>query len=289
MSRRFEGKVALVTGAGSGIGRAAALRLLADGARVIAADFNRTTAEETVALAREQGCGDAILAVPGDVAEEADNAAMVQAALSHFGRLDFAFLNAGVGGAFGPIGDTLVGEWDYTFQVLVRGVFLGLKHASTAMRRQGGGGAIVATASVAGLTGGAGSHAYSAAKAAVISLTGSVATELAPYRIRVNAVAPGVIATPLTLRGRTDGKLDVPGRAPWPDQGMPDHIAGVVSFLLSEDAGFITGETVVVDGGLIAQGSAVWGIGADNKLLKRAGVNRGSTGEASLVRDVSHG
>ncbi len=284
--RRFDGKVMLVTGGGSGIGRATVLRFVEEGARVVIADYNEATARETEALARAKGASDRVATVRADVASEADNAAMVAVALDRFGRLDFAFLNAGVGGAFGPIADTTVDEWDYTFHVLVRGVFLGMKHCSAPMRRAGGG-AIVVTASIAGITGGAGSHAYSAAKAAVISMTESVAVEFAGHGIRVNGVAPGTIMTPLLHRGRPEHLKPSLTEQPWPERGAPEHIASVVSFLCSEDARFVVGETVVVDGGRIAQGVAMFGAGADNVMLRRAGVNRGSTGEAGAVRDPS--
>lgn len=286
-TKRFEGRTILITGAGSGIGRAAALRFLDEGARVLAADYNQGAADETVALAAQRGCGDAILAVRGDVSSEADTIAMVQAALGRFGRLDHAFLNAGVGGAFGPIAQTTVEDWDYTFHVLVRGVFLGVKHCSQAIRAHGEGGAIVATASIAGLAGGAGSHAYSAAKAAVVSLTRSVAVELAEHRIRMNSVAPGTIMTPLLHRGRPEKIQSVLPPQPWPDMGQPENIAALAAFLCSDDAAFITGETVVADGGRIAQGLALFGAGAGNVLTQRPGVNRGSTGEPSEVRSAS--
>jgi NAD(P)-dependent dehydrogenase (short-subunit alcohol dehydrogenase family) len=285
-ARRFEDRVILITGAGSGIGRAAALRFAAEGARVVVADYNLPAAQDTVALGGPIAGPDALLAVKGDVANEADNAAMVAAALDRFGRLDHAFLNAGVGGAFGPIEHTTVDEWDYTFNVLVRGVFLGIKHCTPAIRSSGTGGSMVLTASIAGLTGGAGSHAYSAAKAAVVSMTRSVATELAQYRIRVNSVAPGTIMTPLLHRGRPEKIQSHLPPQPWPDHGQPEHIAALAAFLCSDDATFITGETVVADGGRIAQGIALFGAGAANTLTQRPGVNRGSTGEASEVRDL---
>ncbi len=285
MAGRFDGKVIIVTGGGSGIGRATSLRFLDEGARVLVADYNADSAEQTLALARERGKGAQVAMFRGDVASDADNEAMVAAALDRFGQLDCAFLNAGVGGAFGPLADTTVEEWDYTFAVLVRGVYLGLKHCSQAMRKGGRGGAIVSTASVAGLSGGAGSHAYSAAKAAVVSLTENVAVEFAEYRIRVNAVAPGLIMTPLLHRGHPERFTPMVGRQPWPEAGDPSHIAGVVTFLCSDDASFVTGETVVADGGLIAQGVAMWGRGAANPMLRRAGVDRGTTGAAGTVRN----
>jgi NAD(P)-dependent dehydrogenase (short-subunit alcohol dehydrogenase family) len=285
MAGRFEGKVILITGGGSGIGRATVLRFLEEGAEVLAADYNAESIEQTMALARQAGKAGRLASFRGDVAADADNAAMAAAALDRFGHLDYAFLNAGVGGAFGPLADTAVDEWDYTFAVLVRGVYLGLKHCSLAMRKGGKGGAIVATASVAGLGGGAGSHAYSAAKAAVVNLTKNVAVEFAEYRIRVNAVAPGLIMTPLLHRGHPERVAPMARQQPWPETGGPEHIAGVVAFLCSDDAGFVTGETVVADGGLIAQGINMWGRGDANPMLRRAGVDRGTTGEAGAVRN----
>ena len=152
---RFRGRTIMITGAGSGIGRATALRFAAEGANVLASDYNAQAAAETVALSMAAGHEGRIVAQRGDVSIEDDNIAMVQAALEAFGRLDHAFLNAGVGGAFGPIEQTTVDEWDYPFHVLVRGVFLGFKHVVPAIRAHGQGGAIVITSSIAGLVGGA--------------------------------------------------------------------------------------------------------------------------------------
>jgi NAD(P)-dependent dehydrogenase (short-subunit alcohol dehydrogenase family) len=278
MAGRLQDKVAIITGGGSGMGRETVLRFLAAGARVLVADINEANGRETVALAAARGLGERTAFARCDVAEEADVAALVATAERRFGALDIAYLNAGVGGAFGPIAETTVEGWDYTFAVLVRSVFLGMKHASMAMKRHGRGGAILSTASIAGMVGGGGSHAYSAAKAAVISLTGNVAAELGPHRIRVNAIAPGVISTPLLHRGRPERYEAQFGRQPWPDRGEPAHIADVAVFLCSDEARFITGETVKVDGGLLAQGVALWGTGVDNRFLKASGVNHGSTG-----------
>lgn len=224
-----------------------------------------------------------------DVAKESDVAATVAEAQSHFGRLDIAYLNAGVGGAFGPIAETSVEDWDYTFAVLVRSVFLGMKHASQAMKKHGDGGVILVTASIAGMVGGGGSHAYSASKAACISLIDNVATELGPDRIRVVGIAPGVISTPLVHRGRPEKFETQFGRQPWPDRGEPEHIADVAAFLCSDDARFITGETIRVDGGLLGQGIALWGGAKESIFMKTAGVNRGTTGEAMVVRNLQTG
>jgi NAD(P)-dependent dehydrogenase (short-subunit alcohol dehydrogenase family) len=286
---RLAGKVAIVTGGASGMGRATVMRFLADGAKVVVADLNEANGAETVAVAKAQGHGDSIAFVRGDVAKESDVAAIVAAAEKRFGRLDIAYLNAGVGGAFGPIAETSVEDWDYTFAALTRSVFLGMKHASQAMKKHGDGGVILVTASIAGMVGGAGSHAYSAAKAAVISLIENVAAELGPDRIRVVGVAPGVISTPLVHRGRPEKYDKQFKHQPWPDRGEPDCIADVVAFLASDEARFITGETVKVDGGLLAQGIALWGTGKDNTFMKSAGVNRGTTGEAMVVRNLQTG
>ena len=286
MAGRLDGKVAIVTGGASGMGRDTVLRFLDEGAKVMIADLNEANGAQALATAAAHGAGDRAGFVRADVASEADVAAMVQQTEQRFGSLDIAFLNAGVGGAFGPIAETTVDEWDYTFAVLVRSVFLGMKHASAAMRRHGRGGAILSTASIAGLYGGAGSHAYSAAKAAVVNLTRNVAAELGPHRIRVNAIAPGAISTPLLHRGRPERYQEQLTRQPWPETGEGKHIASVAAFLCSDDARFVTGETVVVDGGLTAQGIMMWGAGNDNPFLRKAGLNRGTTGEQSMVRDV---
>ncbi len=283
---RLAGKVAIVTGGASGMGRATVMRFLAEGAKVLVADLNEANGSETLAVARAQGFGDAVGFVRCDVSKETDVAAMVAEAKGRFGRLDIVYLNAGVGGAFGPIAETSVEDWDYTFAVLTRSVFLGMKHASQAMKEQGDGGVILVTASIAGMVGGGGSHAYSAAKAACISLIENVAAELGPDRIRVVGIAPGVISTPLVHRGRPDKYEKQFGQQPWPDRGEPEHIADVATFLASDEARFITGETVKVDGGLLAQGVALWGTGADNTFMKSAGVNRGTTGEAMVVRTL---
>lgn len=283
---KLSGKVAIVTGGASGMGRATVMRFLADGAKVVVADLNEANGAETVSVAKAQGHGDSIAFQRCDVAQEADVASLVAAAEKRFGRLDIAYLNAGVGGAFGPIAETSVEDWDYTFAVLVRSVYLGMKHASLAMKKHGNGGVILVTASIAGMVGGGGSHAYSAAKAAVISLTENVAAELGPDRIRVVGIAPGVISTPLLHRGKPERYEAQFKRQPWPDRGEPDVIADVASFLVSDEARFITGETVKVDGGLLAQGVALFGTGKESAFIKTAGVNRGTTGEAMVVRHL---
>jgi NAD(P)-dependent dehydrogenase (short-subunit alcohol dehydrogenase family) len=279
-----EARTALVTGGASGIGRATVERLLAAGWSVVAADFNATTGQAALEewTGRHRG---RVELVRADVSRETDVEAAVRRTVAVFGRLDFVFNNAGVGGAFGPITDLEVADWDYTFAVLVRGVFLGTKHGARVMLRQGTGGAIVNTGSIAGLGGGAGPQAYSAAKAAVIHFTRLAAAELAPHRIRVNSISPGVIHTPLVDTGKRDVHAAVAGIQPWADVGQPDDIARVVEFLAGDGAHFITGENVVIDGGLTAAGVRLDDrLGGNPGARGKAGVNRGTTGEAHAVR-----
>ncbi len=284
---RLAGKVAVITGGANGVGRDTALRFLEEGARVVIADVNAVNAEGVLAQAAEAGHGDAIRFCKTNVAEEHDVEAMFRFALASFGRLDCVFNNAGIGGVFGLITETRVEDWDYTVAVVLRGVFLGMKHGARLLKAQGEGGTIISTSSIAGFAGGGGAHCYSAAKAAVINLTRSVAVELAPYRVRVNTVAPGPLMTELFHGGRPDAaERTIRERQPWPDIGRASDIAGVVAVLASPDAGFITGETIVVDGGLLARGPALFGDGENNRLLKAAGMGKGSTGELSEVRPL---
>lgn len=278
---RLDGKVAVITGGASGMGRAATERFCREGARVVAVDLNETTGKQLVADLEDAGLRGTVRFVQGDVSTEADIAAAVAEAVDGFGRLDVVFNNAGVGGVFGPITEISVDDWDWTFGVLCRGVFLGIKHGARAMIAQGRGGAIVNTASVAGLSGGSGPQAYSAAKAAVINLTRAAAIELAPRGIRVNAICPGAINTPLLHRGNPEAFASMLERVqPWRGVGEARHIADAALFLASEEAEFITGEALVVDGGLTAAGPDLFGrLGADLSALGMRGVNRGSTGE----------
>jgi NAD(P)-dependent dehydrogenase (short-subunit alcohol dehydrogenase family) len=281
-----ESRGALVTGGASGIGRATVERLLAGGWNVVVADYNAATGKaalDTWAAKHK----DRVDFIRADISREADVEAAVRRVSERFGRLDFVFNNAGVGGAFGPVTELAVDDWDYTFAVLVRGVFLGTKHAARVMQRQGTGGAIVNTGSIAGMAGGGGPQAYSAAKAAVIHFTRMVAPELAPHRIRVNSISPGVIHTPLVDTGKRDVRAAIEGVQPWAEVGQPDDIARVVEFLAGDGARFITGENVVIDGGLLAAGVRLDDrLGGNPGLRGKAGVNRGTTGEAHGVRRV---
>lgn len=282
---RLAGQVAVITGGANGIGAETALRFLREGARVVIGDVNEANGQRTLAAAARAGHGDGFRFVRTDVADEAQVQAMFDATLAHFGRLDCVFNNAGIGGVFGPISQTRVEDWDYTLAVLLRGVFLGMKHGARILQAQGSGGCIVSTSSVAGYAAGSGAHAYSAAKAAIVNLTRSVAVELAPHRIRVNAVAPGPLMTELFHRGRAEqAARTILRRQPWPEPGAASDVAGVVAFLASDDARLVTGETIVVDGGLLARGPALFGEGADSALIRAAGLDKGTTGQASERR-----
>jgi NAD(P)-dependent dehydrogenase (short-subunit alcohol dehydrogenase family) len=288
MAGRLDGKVAVITGAANGIGRAAALRFLDEGASVVAADLNETTGTEMLGLAAQAGHAARVRFVRTDVAQEKDVEAAMQLAVSEFGRLDCVFNNAGVGGAFGPITHVSAEDWDYTFAVLVRGVFLGIKHGARLMKAQGQGGSIINTASVAGLSGGDGPQAYSAAKAAVINLSRAVAIELAPSRIRVNAICPGGILTPLLHRGNPELLQPLLDKAqPWPEAGQPEDIAAAALHLASDESRFMTGTAMIVDGGLTATGgNAMRAMGEGSLSLQATGVDRGTTGQESTVRSL---
>jgi NAD(P)-dependent dehydrogenase (short-subunit alcohol dehydrogenase family) len=290
MTQRLAGKVAVVTGGGNGIGRATVLRFLAEGAFVVIADLNEVTGTETMALAGAGGHAARVRFVRTDVADEAQIVRAIDTATTAFGRLDCVFNNAGVAGAIGPITHLTVEAWDFTMAVLVRSVFLGMKHGARVLKAQGQGGAILSTASVAGLSGGDGPQAYSAAKAAVINLTRAVAIELAPDRIRVNAICPGGINTPLLHRGNPEAMGQFLDTAqPWPEHGRPEDIAAAATYLASDDARFVTGEHLVVDGGLSIVGGNVLrrSLGdAGPATLGIVGVDRGSTGEDSTFEPL---
>jgi NAD(P)-dependent dehydrogenase (short-subunit alcohol dehydrogenase family) len=250
MGDRLKDKIAVITGAACGIGQATARRFVEEGASVILADLQVGVGET---LAAE--LGERARFIRTDVTQETDVSAAVDMAVSVFGRLDCMINNAGIVGAIGPIKDTSVEAWDLTIAVLLRGVFLGMKHAARVMiPRQSG--CILSLSSTAGITGGLGSHAYTAAKHAVVGLTKSVASELAQHRIRVNAVAPGNIATPMTADVITGDPSNLKAAeeairymSPLGIAGLPIDIANALLFLASDEARYISGHTLVVDAG----------------------------------------
>jgi len=252
MAGRYEGKVALITGGASGLGEATARLLVAEGGKVIIADYGVERGEAVAA-----SIGASAIFVKCDVTNESEVAAAVDAGIAKWGRLDGAFANAGIVGVVGPIADTPMDDFDKTMAVLVRGVFVTFKHAARGIIASGNGGCIVGTASVAGVQGGLGPHAYAMAKAGVISLARSAASELSQYRIRCNSVAPGSIPTGMTahvISGDPDnlelaaaaiGSRSPLGRAP-----HANDIAETVLFLFSEGGSYITGQNITVDAGL---------------------------------------
>ncbi len=259
---RLAGKTAIITGGASGIGEATVRLFVEEGARVLIADTQTDKGQE---LADE--LGDAAFFCQVDVTREEDVRAVVEEAVKRWDRLDCIYNNAGFGGALGSILTTTVEEFDITFDVLLKGVFLGIKHAAPVMRERGGG-SIISTASVAGLKTGESPHLYSVAKAAVIHLTKSVALELGAHGIRVNCICPGIIATPLAA-GRPDAsdeslqrlakglaKTQAMGRV-----GQPEDIARAALWLASDDSEWVTGHAQVVDGGAFA--GRPWGRQAD--------------------------
>ena len=256
---RLEGKVAVITGGASGIGEASVRLFAAEGAEVVVADVQD---ERGGRLASELG----VEYVHVDVTREDDVEAAVSHAVDVYGRLDCMFNNAGIAGAVGPIESVTAEAFDRTVAVLLRGVFLGIKHAAPVMRAQGGG-SIINTASVAAVRTGYGNHVYSAAKAGVVQLTRSVAMELGEDNVRVNCVLPGFIPTPMIARARgvplweADGKLGVITEAfrdaqPIRRPGHPDDIAKAALWLASDDSGFVNGHALVVDGGV--SGGRMW-------------------------------
>jgi NAD(P)-dependent dehydrogenase (short-subunit alcohol dehydrogenase family) len=271
------GKVAVVTGGASGIGRATVLRFLQAGARVVFGDLNEARSEALVAEVADPG---RLRFLPADVSVESDVAALVTAAADAFGRLDVLFNNAGLGGAYGPLTHIDTADWDRTFAVISRGAFLGTKHGARLMIELGNGGSIINDSSVAGQTGGAGPIAYSAAKAAVLSFTANAAVELAAHRIRVNAICPGLIDTPMVMGARPAG---IAGRLatfqPWPDLGRPEHIASIAVFLAGPDSEFVTGAAIRADGGMLAWGPRMEGAHDRSGVTRRhSGFSYGSTG-----------
>ena len=256
---RLDDKVVVVTGGGSGIGQAITLGFLREGARVVVADRNPEASQATLAQAHAEGCRGRIEVVTADVSCEADVARTVAAARTQFGTVDVFLNNAGVLGKNPPIWDAKLDEWDHAFGVMAKGTFLGIKHAARAMREGGKEGVIINTASIAALSGGGAPLIYSAAKATVVSLTRSAAVELASLRIRVNAICPGGILTPMIDRGNPTATSEQLSKLqPWPEHGKPEDVAAAALFLASDEARFITGEVLVVDGGLTAAGPNIW-------------------------------
>lgn len=241
---RFEGRVAVVTGGASGIGLAVARGLVEEGASVVIGDVDEAALEVT-----HKDLGDAVHIVPVDVKREAQVESLVRAAVDRCGRVDIALNAAGVGG-LGPITELREEDWDHTVDICLKGTFLAVKHEARQMLAQGGGGAIVNVASLNASVPLWGGAAYACAKAAVEMLSRNAALELSESQIRVNTISPGLTDTPMTaplrsVAGVYDAYYE---RIPMRRAGTPEEIAAAALFLLSDDASYVSGSNLVIDG-----------------------------------------
>ena len=252
MTGQLEGKVSLITGGGSGIGKASALAFAREGSKVVVADVNVEGGEQTVRLIQDT-CGEATF-VRADVANSSDVSDMVSHAVQTYNRLDCAFNNAGISGGRGRIHEYTEDDWSRVLNINLTGVWLCMKYEIIQMLKQGGG-AIVNTASVMGLVGGSRSPAYGATKHGVVGLTKTGAVDYAQEAIRINAVCPGYIRTPMieqSILSDPVAEERVVSRHPMHRLGTPEEIAEAVVWLCSDAASFVTGHAMTVDGGYVA-------------------------------------
>ena len=271
---RLSQKVAVITGAASGIGEASARRFIEEGCKVIIGDIQEKRGQ---ALANELGQG-AIFQLC-DVTKEDNVATLIDVAVQHFGHLDIMLNNAGIIGATGHIDEVIAAEWTATLDIMINGVFYGLKHAARVMKAQGYG-SIISMSSSCGVFGGQGPHAYTAAKHAVVGLTKNVAVDLAPHGIRVNAIAPGQMATELSANAMTGNPNNINAAkakiaASSPIQGRPGtalDVANAALFLASDESGYTSGHVLTTDAG-VTIGATVDGLKfADRKpMIREAG------------------
>ena len=272
MSGRLDGKVAVITGGASGIGAEAVRLFVREGACVVIADLQTDAGE---GLRDEVGANARFMTT--DVSREVDVAAAVDLAVSEFGHLDVMFNNAGILGAIGPLVDTTADAWRRTLDVVLGSVFFGMKHAARVMIPARSG-AVLSTASIAGIAGGVGPHAYTACKHAVVGLTKSVACELGQYGIRVNAIAPGSTVTAMTAKAISGDHTDlaaatdsIASSSPLGIPGLPSDIANAALYLVSDEARYVSGHCLVVDAGLTASAGSAGVHNYRPALLEEAG------------------
>ena len=258
MGSRLEGKVAAITGSASGFGETAARLFVSEGCRVALGDI-----QEDAGRAVAASLGDAAVFVRCDVSSEEDVASLVDTAVNAFGRLDIMYNNAGIVGAVGPIDTTPTAEWKATLDILLNGVFYGVKHAARVMKPQGSG-SIVSMSSTAGILGGLGPHTYTVAKHGVVGLTRSAAAELCRFGIRVNCISPAGMATPMVANVTTGDPADIEATkealaagSPLKDRpGLAEDVANAALWLASDESGYTSGHTLTTDAGLTT-GSSV--------------------------------
>jgi NAD(P)-dependent dehydrogenase (short-subunit alcohol dehydrogenase family) len=252
MTTELKGKVAIVTGGTSGIGRDTGVLFAKAGAKVVVAGRREAEGKETVELIGAAG-GEGMF-VKGDISKAADVQALLQKTVGKFGRVDVAFNNAGIEGNWMPIAEQSEEDWDRVIDINLKGTWLCLKYEIQQMLKQGGGGAIVNMSSVAGLMGNAGSATYCASKHGVMGLTKAAALETARSGIRINAVCPAVIETPMAERAFAEPEMNkfVLGLHPLGRFGKPMEVAEAVLWMCSDRASFMTGHSIVLDGGFLA-------------------------------------
>jgi NAD(P)-dependent dehydrogenase (short-subunit alcohol dehydrogenase family) len=252
MTNRLDGKVAVITGAASGIGAATARRFVAEGCRVVLGDIQAKQGQELA-----DSLGNAAVFMTCNVTDEEDVSKLVDLAISTFGQLDIMFNNAGIVGSKGPIYTTPAAEWLATLDILVNGVFYGVKHAARVMREKGSG-SIINMSSVAGVIGGLGPHAYTVAKHAVVGLTKSTSAELCSNGIRVNAIAPYSMATPMVAEAHLQDhqaieqtSKNLAEKSPLPNRaGTAEDVANAALWLASDESGYTSGLTLTTDAGV---------------------------------------